>query len=146
MDYNDILEHLAPCGLDCVRCVDYTNGEIKRLSSELIKLLGGYARIAKLKEEALPLFKDYSKFEDVLKYFSTASCSGCRGEEVQCFLECKAKTCHKEKKVDFCFQCNDYPCDNFTGPLGERFKKLCDHMKEVGVVEFYNERVKLPRY
>lgn len=147
MDYNDVLENLAPCGVDCVRCADYSNGEIKRLSLELIKLLGSYERIAKLKEETIPSFKDYSNFEDILKYFSTASCSGCRGENVQCFISCSAKKCHKEKGLDFCFQCNDYPCEeNFTGSLGERFKKLCDRMKEIGVVEFYKERVKLPRY
>ena len=120
---------------------------LNKLSLELINLLGSYGRIAKLKEEIIPLFNSYPNFENVLNYFSTVSCSGCRGKNVQCFLNCIAKTCHKEKGVDFCFQCNDYPCQKqITGPLGERFKKLGDRMKEIGVVEFYKERVKLPRY
>jgi len=30
MDYNDVLKHLSPCDLDCMRCADYEHGEIKQ--------------------------------------------------------------------------------------------------------------------
>lgn len=61
--------------------------------------------------------------------------------------ECKAATCHKEKGVDFCFQCNEYPCDNPTlGALTNRWKKRNDRMREIGVMEFYREQERLPRY
>ena len=147
MEYSDVLKHLAPCGLDCTRCADYENGEIKQLSSRLVELLSNYGRIAKMKVEIKPLLNDYSHFEEILNYFSKASCSGCRGENVKCFINCAAKTCYKEKGVDFCFECNEYPCyKQFKGLLGERFKKLSDRMKEIGVVEYYYERTKLPRY
>lgn len=35
---------LAVCGLDCTRCADYENGEIKSLSVRLAYLLRGYER------------------------------------------------------------------------------------------------------
>lgn len=143
-----MLKHLAPCGLDCARCADYEHGEIKKLSNRLIQLLGNYKPVAKMKMDSKPIFSNYSKFEEILASFSEASCSGCRGDNVQCPLTtCSAKTCHKEKGVDFCFQCPEYPCDRqFSGRLRDRWMKINDRMKEVGVVEYYYEQAKLPRY
>lgn len=149
MEYGEVLKHLSPCGLDCVRCADYEHGEIKQLSTRLVQLLGTYGGVAKIKAETKPLFNNFSQFEEILISFSHVSCSGCRGENVQCFIECAAKTCHKEKGVDFCFQCNEFPCDKqFTDRfrLRERWIQRNNRMKEIGVVEYYYEQVKLPRY
>lgn len=147
MEYEDVLKHLGPCGLDCVRCADYEHGEIKHLSAELLRLLGNYPRVAKVKEEMMPAFTNYRQFEEILHYFAGASCSGCRGDNVKCFIECPAKTCHQEQGVDFCFQCSDYPCDKpFSHGIGKRWKKNNDRMKEVGPVQFYYEQSKQPRY
>lgn len=147
MEYQDVLKQLAPCGLDCGRCADYENGEIKDLSTNLIRLLGNYGRVAKMKAEAKPLFNNYAQFEEILTAFSQASCSGCRGENVLCPITCAAKTCYKEKGVDFCFQCGEYPCEKqFSGRLRDRWKDINDRMKAVGVVQFYHEQKKNPRY
>lgn len=147
MEYNDALKHLAPCGVDCVRCADYEHGDIKQLSLNLIQLLDNYGRVARMKAETKPLFNKYSQFAEILTSFSQASCSGCRGENVLCFIKCTAKTCHKEKSVDFCFQCDEYPCDKqFANRLREHWKQRNDRMKEIGIIEYYFEQVKLPRY
>lgn len=147
MEYDEILKCLAPCGLDCGRCADYENGEIKDLSIRLVQLLGNYRRVAEMKAETKPLFNNYSQFEEMLTSFSQASCSGCRGENVLCPIACTAKTCHREKGVDFCFRCGEYPCEKqFTGRLRERWRKINDRMKEVGVVQYYYEQNELPRY
>lgn len=84
MEYSDVLKHLSPCGLDCVRCADYEQGEIKQLSSRLIQLLGNYKPVAKMKTEKQPIFNDYPQFNEILKSFANGICSGCRGENVQC--------------------------------------------------------------
>jgi hypothetical protein len=47
MNYDDVLKHLSPCGLDCTRCVDYRDGRIKELSLTLRELLGDYDRVAR---------------------------------------------------------------------------------------------------
>ncbi|MFZ5633410.1 MAG: DUF3795 domain-containing protein [Bacillota bacterium] len=147
MNYEDVLKHLAPCGLDCNRCADYENGEIKQLSLKLLQLLGNYRRVAKMKSEQKPEFNNYQQFEEMLASFSRASCSGCRGDNVLCFIVCQAKTCHREKGVDFCFQCDEYPCEKqFTGALRERWIQRNNRMKEIGAVQFYYEQLELPRY
>jgi len=110
MQYNDILKHLAPCGLDCARCAGYENGEIKQLSLRLIKLLSGYGRLAKIRANTDPTFAGYPQFKEILFLLSQGSCDGCRSDNSRCPMTCEAKTCHKEKKVDFCFQCDEYPC------------------------------------
>jgi len=148
MEYGEVLKYLSPCGLDCARCADYEQGEIKQLSSRLVELLGNYGRVAKMKEELNPIFKNYPVFAEILKNFAGASCGGCRSENVQCFIVCEAKDCCREKGLDFCFQCGEYPCEKqFSGRrLRELWKKKNDRMKEIGVVQFYNEQKNLPRY
>lgn len=100
-----------------------------------------------MKSGEKPIFTNYSQFEEILISFSQASCSGCRGKNVLCPIECTAKTCVKEKGIDFCFQCADYPCENqFCGKLRKRWMKINDRMKEIGVIDYYYEQLKLPRY
>lgn len=147
MEYGDVVGRLAPCGLDCSRCADYENGEIRQKSSRLIQLLGGYGRMAKLKVKMNPAFENFAQFEEILNSFSKASCGGCRSDNTRCPVVCPARTCHREKGVDFCFQCGEYPCDKqFFPGLKDRWKQKNDRMKEIGVVEFYNEQLSEPRY
>lgn len=148
MQYDEVLKHLAPCGLDCVRCADYEHGEIKQLSTKLLQALSNnYGRVAKMKSDKKPAYQNYSCFEEILISFSRASCSGCRGDNILCPIECTAKNCYKDKGIDFCFQCNEYPCDRqFSGGLRDRWMKINNRMKEIGVVEYYYEQIKLPRY
>jgi len=148
MNYERILNYLAPCGLDCGRCADYRNGEIKELSLKLLSKLGNYSKVAKIKSNKLPIFENYFHFETILTSFSKASCSGCRGDNVLCPLDnCAAKTCYKEKGVDFCFQCTEYPCEKqFSGRLRDRWIEINNRMKDIGVIEYYKEQSKQPRY
>ncbi|MTI79274.1 MAG: DUF3795 domain-containing protein [Firmicutes bacterium] len=148
MKYEDVLKHLAPCGLDCNRCAEFEHGNIKQLSSDLLQgLSNNYERLAEIKSKRNPIFNNYAYFKEILISFSNASCSGCRGDNVQCLISCTVKNCHKEQGVDFCFQCNRYPCDNqFTGRLRDRWINMNNRMKEVGVVEYYHEQKQVPRY
>ncbi|NLY76068.1 MAG: DUF3795 domain-containing protein [Firmicutes bacterium] len=146
-EYNQVVQKLAPCGLDCSRCADFENGAIRELAAKLARLLKGYERLAKIKAEKNPAFADYEKFKDILNSFAEAACGGCRSDNVKCPIICHAQTCHKEKKVDFCFQCAEYPCEKqFEGKLRERWINMNDRMKEIGVINYYLEQSKLPRY
>lgn len=82
MEYEEAVRRLAPCGLDCSRCADYASGEIQKLSVRLGELLNGYLRVARVKEDIEPVFTGYPQFEEVLKTFAQAACSGCRGNNV----------------------------------------------------------------
>ncbi|OLS16437.1 MAG: hypothetical protein RBG13Loki_0007 [Promethearchaeota archaeon CR_4] len=140
----NIIDQIAPCGLDCSRCATYKDGEIPRLASRLTELLKGYSRVAKMRENTAKEFQGYAQFEDVLNALTTGNCGGCRSEAVQCPIECKPKECTKEKKVDFCFQCPEYVA--CTGPSCTRWRKLNDRLKEIGVPAFYKEQLRTPRY
>lgn len=147
MEKREVIGKLSVCGLDCSRCADYENGEIKTLSSKLSELLSGYERLAKMKAENNPVFNGYPEFDGILSHLAKGSCGGCRSENVKCPLECRAKTCGKEGKIDFCFECEEFPCaEQFEGKLRERWIERNMRMKEVGVENYYIEQGKLPRY
>lgn len=152
MEYADLVKQLTPCGLDCIRCADYQDGEIKQLSSKLLGLLGNYARVAKMKAARKPEFEHYDKFISILSSLADGLCCGCRLEEtiklVSCPINCPLKDC-SDKGVDFCYQCDDYPCEKLklmNSNFGEYVRQRNDRMKEIGVAAYYNERFKQPRY
>lgn len=147
MNYEDIVKCLGVCGLDCSRCADYAHGEVREHSIRLLELLNNYQRVATMKEDKNPVFRGYPQFEQILASFSQGVCGGCRSNGVQCPIQCHAKSCQREKGVDFCFQCHKYPCNQqFSGGLRERWIRINDRMKEIGVLEYYHEQAKLPRY
>lgn len=145
MDYKGIVAVMAPCGLDCSRCAEYKDGEIRQTSAKLVELLGSYQRVASLKETVYPVYHAYPQFMELLHIFAKGHCGGCRSDENYCPVDCPAKTCHRKKGVDFCFQCQEFPCDQ-TMPTGERWLSFNHRMKEIGVEAFFVERNKLPRY
>lgn len=98
MDYKEAVRRLAPCGLDCSRCADYSVGEIKELSVRLAELLKGYLRVARVKESKNPVFTGYPQFEEVLATFSQAACSGCRGGQYTLPLRVRRLQMHPGKR------------------------------------------------
>ncbi|GBF31967.1 hypothetical protein DCCM_0157 [Desulfocucumis palustris] len=143
----EILTSLAPCGLDCSRCHGFAGGEIKKLSEQLIEALGDFQSVADKLSSFMPVMQNYRQFREMLDFFTLAGCAGCRSGKAQ-FPLCAAKSCFKEKGVDFCFQCDEYPCgrNRYDAPLHERWRRINDRMKEVGVEVYYEEQKKRPRY
>jgi hypothetical protein len=80
MSYNNILNSLGPCGINCSKCFAFKNGAIKQLSSELKENLGNFDIYAERFVELLnkPVFKKYSDFKEMLNHFSNVECKGCR--------------------------------------------------------------------
>ena len=78
MEYKDILEILAPCGLNCRKCFAFFEGEISTLSKKLQELLGAFDRYAERFSLFLPVFKNYPSFKELLAYFAQSDCKGCR--------------------------------------------------------------------
>lgn len=141
------MEVLAPCGLDCARCARYAGGEIRDLSARLRDALVGFENMAPKISGMVPAMKDYNQFLEVLAFFTRADCVGCRAGGSQLPF-CGARTCFKEKGVDFCFQCEEYPCGRNQYPpnLADQWRAFNDRMKDVGVERFYREQKSRPRY
>ena len=147
MRYDDILKTLAPCGLNCSKCQAYSEGEIKKHADELKRLLGSFDRYAERFSNFLPVFRNYHAFKELLNQFSEANCKGCRQGDCK-YPNCGVASCYKQKGVDFCFQCNEFPCDktNFDPNLHKRWLAMNKRMKEAGVEAYFEETKDQPRY
>ncbi len=147
MEYNDLLKSLAPCGLSCEKCFAYTEGHIGRHAGELKRFLGAFDIYAERFSAFLPAFKDYPEFKRLLEYLAQPGCTGCRTGKCL-YPNCGVVECYGNKGVDFCFQCDEFPCNktNFDPHLEKRWIQMNERMKEVGVEGFYNETQNDPRY
>ena len=97
----------APCGLDCFNCLMYLANENKELRTKISENLG------------VP--------------FEQAVCKGCR-EEVgkPDFLgwnePCTVYRCITKRKLVFCYQCSDFPCDHLQ-PYADRATEVPHNTK-----------------
>lgn len=149
LEHEDFIKaRLAPCGLSCGTCLAYAGGPIQQLSEQLGEALGPYfGEYAKRFEGMDPVFKNYPQFKELLDYFSEGSCHGCRGEGCL-FKSCKVTVCVKDKGVDYCFECDEFPCDHHGMPAGlaERWQKNNEKMQDVGMEEWFCGCKDRPRY
>ena len=147
MLYAEIIKCLAPCGLNCVKCIGFDEGDIKKHSNELKRLLGSFDNYAERFSNFIPVFKNYSAFKELLNYFTQANCKGCRQGDGK-YPNCSVASCCKQKGIDFCFQCEEFPCEktNFDPNLKERWTKINNRMKAIGPEAYYEETKESPRY
>ncbi|MBN1533330.1 MAG: DUF3795 domain-containing protein [Spirochaetes bacterium] len=147
MTYDEILKILAPCGLSCGKCMAFADGEIKRHSARLRELLGSFDGYAERFSKFRPVFENYPRFRELLEHFAGAGCRGCRAGDCT-YPDCGVSPCIREKGIDFCFQCDEFPCEksNFDENLKARWIAMNRRMKEVGVERYYGETKDLPRY
>jgi hypothetical protein len=147
MEYGEILNILAPCGLNCKKCMANADGDIKRHSTALKELLGSFDNYARRFSKFWPVFENYPQFKNLLDYFTQGNCSGCRKGDCR-YPNCGVASCYRQKGVDFCFQCNEFPCEktNFDPNLKESWLKMNHRMKEKGVEAYFEETKDLPRY
>lgn len=144
---NTITDQLAPCGLDCSRCVRRSGGTIQQAARTLRDGLDGFATMAQLYAAHDSRFSAYGDFSALLDFFSQGDCPGCRNG-ASCNGGCAAQTCCREKQVDFCFQCDEYPCErnSFNPGLAQKWRMKNDSMKENGIETFYDRQRCMPRY
>jgi hypothetical protein len=147
MNYSEILDFLAPCGLSCRKCFAYTKGEIYFHSKKLQELLGNFDVYAERFSNFLPEFKNYPQFKIMLTYFADPDCIGCRQGTCK-YPNCGVVNCYRARGVDFCFQCDDFPCNktNFDPHLEKRWLRMNTRMKEIGVEAYYEETKDSCRY
>ena len=93
----------APCGMDCFNCQAYE----KNISPEMQKMFA--ARLGKPEGEI--------------------GCKGCR-QEGTCLLlpSCATLECVKSKNVDFCYQCDSFPCEKLA-PCAQGAEKYPHNFK-----------------
>jgi hypothetical protein len=97
-------ELLAPCGLYCGVCSIYIahKDNNQKFKQVLLKVYGPFAK----------------KVEDI-------QCTGCLSDGIIFkFCEtCPIKSCAKEKEIEGCHQCDEFPCEmieRFPVPVGKK--------------------------
>lgn len=147
MRHEEILKILAPCGLNCAKCQFSSEGDIRKHAIELKRLLGSFDSYAERFSKFLSVYGSYPAFKELLNQFAKANCKGCRSGDCK-YPNCGVAPCSREKGVDFCFQCSEFPCDksNFDPDLHRRWLIMNQRMKEVGVEAYFEETKDQPRY
>lgn len=98
---------VAPCGIDCFNCEVFEDNITAEMQNRLSVL-------TKIPAEKL-------------------SCPGCVNGNLCLFLKFQGKSCEtlncvNEKKVDFCFECDDFPC-RLLMPLANGAEKYPHNLK-----------------
>jgi hypothetical protein len=104
MELQERLNMVAPCGIDCGICELYTCKDDAGLFNKLIE-------------------KGFTK--DMIP------CNGCRSIQGKCPMisgTCSTYTCVTDKKISFCYECEDFPCVNLH-PSSDRAQILPHNMK-----------------
>jgi hypothetical protein len=150
MNDKKIKATLAPCGLCCTTCFAHVDGDIRMYSMKLKEKLGSFHINAQRFEELLddPIFKNYPYFREMLDYFASVDCNGCRKEQCKLFKNCGVRGCHQEKQIDFCYQCDEFPCDktNFDPGLQKGWVTTNNKIREVGIEKFWETVKNRSRY
>ena len=143
-----IRDRIAPCGLDCGKCLAFADSEIQVHARALKELLGpNFSAYAERFAAMNPVFTGYPAFRDILDFLGQGTCQGCRGSG--CLLaSCVVHACVREKGVDFCFQCPQFPCETTGFP--ERLKAIWrrnnERMAEIGIEAYAAFLKDKPRY
>jgi len=107
----ELLEKIAPCSLMCHTCSAYEQGVISQTAKQLSKYTEGiYEFYEKHSPNELERFK---VFQEELEKCSEGKCSGCRNREHHgCSINgCFILDCTKERDIDYCGECAEFPCD-----------------------------------
>lgn len=104
MDYKQMT---PPCGLDCFNCPMYLAKDDDQLKNALAKRLN-------ISPDRLV-------------------CNGCRNHKGMLPLlnmtkPCKVYECTEKKGIQFCFECNDFPCD-YLQPIADNAAQAPHNLK-----------------
>lgn len=143
-----LTEIIAPCGLNCGKCLAYEQGAITKHSRAVLELLGPHFDAYAERFAAMePAFQDWPGFKKLLKFFSQGRCGGCRKNGCL-FTACGVHACIKDKDVNFCYECAEFPCTNHGLPpiLEQRWRQNNETLKQIGMDRYFEKIRDLPRY
>ncbi|MBN2543635.1 DUF3795 domain-containing protein [bacterium] len=76
-------------------------------------------------------------------------CHGCKSDMIAVFCtDCHLKLCAEKKKVEFCYECDEYPCENLLNfrndehPHHSVILNNLEYIKENGLQEWLRQQAK----
>jgi hypothetical protein len=130
---NEQLELVTYCGLYCGLCAERT----------LIPKQAAALQAA-MSEEGWPFWgpsvPNFVEFWQFLERLTSSACPGCRAGGG--FPECAIRVCARERGVEVCSECADFPCSHITA-LAARYPTLVAdsrRLQAVGLVQWLDEQ------
>ena len=131
-------EYISYCGkYYCASC-DYYKGTIAKAAKNLLAFAERYGSL-----RVMANVYNTCNFDEFLKGLrwlaaQETACKGCRfGGGWSWWPDCPVRDCCIEKNVDFCYQCNDFPCKKLKEAPDKEFKKTIieanNQMKTAGI-------------
>jgi len=113
VDRQELLSDIGPCGIDCINCPVHEKNVTPEIQTRIAAAVG-------CSPEKM-------------------TCKGCRSDERApiCPADCATLTCSREKGVDFCYECGDFPCTKFN-PASDRADKLPHNLKAYNLCRMKN--------
>jgi len=131
-------QYLSYCGnYYCALCA-YHKGTIVKAAKNLLKLVERYGSLKLIANSSDAC--NFGEFLKGLRWLASQErpCKGCRfGGGWSWNPSCQIRICCTHKRLDFCFQCKDFPCQKLTSePLLERKRAFIianKQMKDKGI-------------
>ncbi|MEW5772497.1 MAG: DUF3795 domain-containing protein [Thermodesulfobacteriota bacterium] len=143
-----VREIMAPCGLDCGKCLANPDSRIATLARELRGEMGGFSSYAERFAQMNPVFAQYPGFAALLDHLADGgACPGCRSGKCL-FAGCEVSRCTRERGVDYCAECAEFPCAkaNLPSHLDALWRASTAAIREMGPEAFYDTVKDRPRY
>lgn len=161
MEKEKLLNYIAPCSLLCNTCISLKDGPYSEGARNVYKYSDGWGEFwsVRLSEEKRQEWhKEWKWFQDTLQYLGGASCPGCRNnppsnkEGWGCLEGCVIPACAKERRVDFCAECDEFPCQKAKDFFASKKSDLIDwengnrRIKEIGLNAYFEEKKDVSHY
>ena len=139
---------IAPCSLCCYTCPAKRNGMIAQTAGTLLHYLEGYPdfRRAVIPEKNRTSDGKIAEFLERLEKYSRPTCDGCRvGTHGSCCISgCLIRECTQAHHVDFCAECEEFPCGKLTEEVFhptviQEWKDGNERIRVVGIEQYFKE-------
>ena len=116
----------------CSRCA-YHRGLFVKPAKRLLELTKRYKSLRLI--AGLEQSFDFDEFLKGVEWLGSQDqpCKGCRqGGGWSWWPDCPIRICCEERHVEFCYQCQEFPCLLLTtGPLKERLQRFIDANRQI---------------
>ena len=150
MEKEKLLNHIAPCSLLCYTCTAYAEGIICQSANTLLHHLDGICEFNQIHN--LSSVSNTKTLLNELEMYGAGLCSGCRNRTHHtCSIQgCFILECTKEHFVDFCGECNEFPCTQTRGIFeDEVYQKWLNGNQDIhdhGIEQYWNSHCKESHY
>ncbi|MCL2772587.1 MAG: DUF3795 domain-containing protein [Oscillospiraceae bacterium] len=148
MEKEKLLNYIAPCSLLCYTCMSFKDGPSSTSAKKVYNYSDGWGEFYNTlipEEKREEAYKEFSAFQNTLKFLGGASCPGCRNNPQSnksgwgCAEGCVIPACVKEHGVDFCAECDEFPCQTCDNTGSKR-------IKEIGIEAYFEEMKDISHY